>query len=350
MKYSSAKKIFFVVFLLLFVLLYGCSKKETSEDIGNKSKKEAKKVENEIKDIKRQTQFFCELTGEEVYKNDKHQLIAVMINNEPGAIPQSSLDEADYLYEALIEGGATRIMAIYHHTYPNKIGPIRSARPYFMQIAKSIGAYYVHCGGSPQAYRLFKQNYINHIDAIYTGSDIFYRTRDRKAPHNLYSSMEKLIKYFEKKGNKIQQDIKSYPLSDKVVNKIASKNNKAILRFSGWYYVKYIYDKQKKSYLRYEKERPHLDKEKNIQLEAKNLVIIIVRYNTIKNDDSGRQEVYMTSGKGYLLQEGQTIPISYTFSEKDSFVLKDLDNKNISLLKGKTWFELVPQYGKIDIE
>jgi len=259
MKYSTAKKIFLVVLLLLFVLLYGCSKKEASEDIGNKSKKEAKKVENEKKDIKRQTQFFCELTGEEIYKNDNHQLIAVMINNEPGAIPQSSLDEADYLYEALIEGGATRIMAIYHHTYPKKIGPIRSARPYFMQIAKSIGAYYVHCGGSPQAYRLFKQNYINHIDAIYTGSDIFYRTRDRKATHNLYSSMEKLIKYFEKKGNKIQQDIKSYPLSDKVVNKIASKNSKAILRFSGWYYVKYIYDNQKKSYLRYEKERPHLD-------------------------------------------------------------------------------------------
>jgi len=312
----------------------------------NKLKKEE---QNKVGSINSNT-YICKLTGETIYQKDEHQLIAIMINNEPGAIPQSSLSQAEYLYEALIEGGATRIMAIYHHNYPKKVGPIRSARPYFMQIAKSLNAYYVHCGGSPQAYRLFKQNYIPHIDAIYTGGGIFYRTSDRKAPHNLYSTMENLLKYFDKKGYKKQQSYKFYPLTDNVVNKYTSSNSKVKIRFSGWYYVKYEYDPAKRVYKRFVKEKPHVDKETGMQLFAKNLIILVAKYDTIKNDDKGRQEVDFSKGKGYLLQEGKTIPITYTFDIKNSFSMKDNDGQEIQLLKGNTWFEIVPQYGKVEIK
>lgn len=63
------------------------------------------------------------------------------------------------------------------------------------------------------------------------------------------------------------------------------------ITFSGWYYVRYEYDEQKKVYKRFIKEKPHLNKETGAVLTAKNLVIIFAHYDTIKNDDRGRQEV-----------------------------------------------------------
>jgi len=335
-----------------FFSLSACGKKNTQKVNISKADKtlQADKKEKEKNAQTEQFDYLCKFTGEAIYQKDEHQVIAVMINNEPGAIPQSSLNQAEYLYEALIEGGATRIMAIYHHTYPKKVGPIRSARPYFMQIAKSLKAYFVHCGGSPQAYRLFKQNFIPHIDAIYTGGGIFYRTSDRKAPHNLYSSMEKLTTFFDKKGYKAQKTYKTYPLTDDVMNKWNSENSKIKITFSGWYYVSYEYDTQKKVYKRFIKEKPHLDKETGVQLTAKNLVIIFAHYDTIKNDDKGRQEVDFSKGKGYVLQMGKTIPITYEFDMENSFTLKDENGQEIKLLKGNTWFEIVPQYGKVKIE
>jgi len=340
-----------IVGILLFSLS-ACGKKNSQKVNISKAGKtlQADKKEKEKNAQTEQFDYLCKFTGEAIYQKEEHQVIAVMINNEPGAIPQSSLNQAEYLYEALIEGGATRIMAIYHHTYPKKVGPIRSARPYFMQIAKSLKAYFVHCGGSPQAYRLFKQNFIPHIDAIYTGGGIFYRTSDRKAPHNLYSSMEKLITFFDKKGYMMQKTYKTYPLTDNVINKWDSENSKVKITFSGWYYITYEYDAQKKVYKRFIKEKPHLDKETGVQLTAKNVVILFAHYGTIKNDDKGRQEVDFSKGKGYVLQMGKTIPITYEFDMENSFTLKDENGQEIKLLKGNTWFEIVPQYGKVKIE
>ncbi|WPX09975.1 DUF3048 domain-containing protein [Anaerocellum danielii] len=346
------KKILSLIIIATIIFsLSACGKKESKNEISKTSKTlETDKKEEKGNSQTQQFDYLCRFTGDAIYQKDEHQIIAVMINNEPGAIPQSSLNQAEYLYEALIEGGATRIMAIYHHTYPKKVGPIRSARPYFMQIAKSLNAYFVHCGGSPQAYRLFKQNFIPHIDAIYTGGGIFFRTSDRKAPHNLYSSMEKLTAFFDKKGYKMQRSYKTYPLTDKVSNKWNSENTKIKITFSGWYYVRYEYDAQKKVYKRFIKEKPHLDKETGTVLTAKNLVIIFAHYDTIKNDDKGRQEVDFSKGKGYVLQMGKTIPITYEFNMKNSFILKDENGQEIKLLKGNTWFEIVPQYGKVKIE
>jgi len=340
-----------IVGILLFSLS-ACGKKNSQKVNISKADKtlQADKKEKEKNAQTEQFDYLCKFTGEVIYQKEEHQVIAVMINNEPGAIPQSSLNQAEYLYEALIEGGATRIMAIYHHTYPKKVGPIRSARPYFMQIAKSLKAYFVHCGVSPQAYRLFKQNFISHIDAIYTGGGIFYRTSDRKAPHNLYSSMEKLITFFDKKGYMMQKTYKTYPLTDNVINKWDSENSKVKITFSGWYYITYEYDAQKKVYKRFIKEKPHLDKETGVQLTAKNVVILFAHYGTIKNDDKGRQEVDFSKGKGYVLQMGKTIPITYEFDMENSFTLKDENGQEIKLLKGNTWFEIVPQYGKVKIE
>lgn len=113
--------------------------------------------------------------------------------------------------------------------------------------------------------------------------------------------MEKFIVFFDKKGYKMQKIYKIYFLIDEVVNKWNLENIKIKIIFLGWYYVRYEYDVQKKVYKRFIKEKFYFDKEIGVVLIVKNLVIIFVYYDIIKNDDKGRQEVDFLKGKGYVL-------------------------------------------------
>src|SRR3989339_236076 len=96
--------------------------------------------------------------------------VAVMIDNHPGARPQSSLARANLVYEAEAEGGITRYLAIYADLNDLKeIGPIRSARPYFIDLARETSALYVHVGGSAGALAMLAQNKIPDMNEFYNG-------------------------------------------------------------------------------------------------------------------------------------------------------------------------------------
>jgi len=114
---------------------------------------------------------------------------AVMIDDHRNARPQSGLNQACLVVEAPVEGGITRFMALYGHgqTVP-KIGPVRSMRPYFVSIARSLGAVLVHCGGSPAAYDLAPSLGLPRLDDIRGGYRAFWRDKNRSSPHNLFTS------------------------------------------------------------------------------------------------------------------------------------------------------------------
>ena len=118
--------------------------------------------------------------------------IAVMIDDLSPARPQSGLQSASIVWHAPAEGGIPRYMAIFADTLPEEVGPVRSARLYFVQWASEWKAVYVHAGGSPQALRTLATK--GHGQLVYNAdefrySSYFRRSRDRFAPHNLYSSL-----------------------------------------------------------------------------------------------------------------------------------------------------------------
>ena len=137
-------------------------------------------------------QTVCPYCGRPVTGEIPGPPLAVMIDNHPAARPQSGLNQACMVFEAPVEGGITRFLAVFGHgQLAAEIGPVRSMRPYYVLLAKSLGAVLAHCGGSPEAYTLAPQIDLAHLDEIRDGRG-FWRSQTRKQPHNLYTSSAKL--------------------------------------------------------------------------------------------------------------------------------------------------------------
>lgn len=108
--------------------------------------------------------------------------IAVMLDNHIGARPQAGLAQADVVVEALAEGEITRYMALFQSRDPETIGSVRSARPYFVDLALGYDAYYVHAGGSPQALSDIVKKRVADVDSLHEGKATFWRRNHKKAP------------------------------------------------------------------------------------------------------------------------------------------------------------------------
>ena len=143
------------------------------------------------------------LTGEPMEPAyEKNRPVAVMLNNLKAAQPQLGVSQADIIYEVPAEGGITRILGIYQSLEGvGTLGSIRSARPYYLELALGHDALYVHAGGSPQAYQDIPAWGVDNMDGVNGGSDakIFWRDADRRKTmdyeHTLVISGEKILEY-----------------------------------------------------------------------------------------------------------------------------------------------------------
>ena len=141
--------------------------------------------------------------------NGTDRPIAVMIDNHSGAWPQANLNKAYLVYEIVVEGGETRLMALFKGQNLDKIGPVRSSRHYFLDYALENDAIYVHHGWSPQAQSDISTLGVNNINGIQESSASFWRVKDKSAPHNLFTSTDSILKIAERKGYSKTSDKKS---------------------------------------------------------------------------------------------------------------------------------------------
>lgn len=125
--------------------------------------------------------------------------IAVMIDNVGDARPQTGLNDAYMVYEIIVEGKQTRLMALYKGTNLDKIGPIRSSRHYFLDYALENDAIYVHYGWSPKAKSDISSLGVKNINGIYESSSSFWRVKDKSAPHNVVTSTKKILEIAKEK-------------------------------------------------------------------------------------------------------------------------------------------------------
>ncbi len=127
--------------------------------------------------------------------------VAVMVDNHPNARPQSGISKADVVWEAPVEGGLTRNMLIFRSASATEIGPVRSARPYFLRWAREFDAVYAHVGGSDEALAQLASGALGLDDANeFSNGQAFWRDSKRDAPHNAYTSTARLRELIGKKG------------------------------------------------------------------------------------------------------------------------------------------------------
>ncbi|WIF94793.1 DUF3048 domain-containing protein [Caminicella sporogenes] len=355
------KYIFLIMILLLFT---GCSKSEPALKDDNSVEQsiieeDNNKVvsENNIKDSidnldkkvnDREGKIKSPLTGLYIEKEQLNpRPIAVMIDNYYKARPQAGLSEADIIYEILAEGNITRYMAIIYSSKPSTIGPVRSARPYFISKALEYDPLYVHVGGSPQALKDVKALKMADIDALSCGKNTFWRKRHKPIPNNMYTSYEALIKEAHRRKYKANGNFKtlSFNEEDTDIEGQILKDIKFPYRKN--YVSEFRYNDEEKLYYRYINNKPHRDEVTKIHLSAKN---IIVQYtNTKVIDSKGRLDVNLIGkGKGFYITNGKIMKIIWKKgSRRDITRFYDLNENEIKLNPGITWYQIVPSNLKI---
>src|SRR5690554_7423011 len=174
-----------ICIVMAMLLLAACSK-EVEKPESTPDEKEEPITEEEVT-------YSAPLSGEVMEEESTLRPVLATINNHPLARPQSGISDADIVYEFIAEGNVTRLLALYQSELPDEIGPIRSARDYFIHVAKGLDAFYVAHGYSPDAQALLQSDYVDNVNGIQHDGTLFKRSSDRQAPHNSYITNESIL-------------------------------------------------------------------------------------------------------------------------------------------------------------
>ena len=297
------------------------------------------------------------LTGEMV-KSDigNRRPVAVMMSNDKVALPQYGINRAGVVYEAPAEGGMNRYMAIIED-YDNleRIGSVRSCRTYYTYFAREFDAIYAHYGQSTFAKPyLANVDNINGLEAI--GNVAYYRSKDKKPPHNAYTSGSRLNESIKKLGysheyNKTYEGHYRFAKTGKEVTlEHAPQVRDAYKVYPGYPLNKpwFEYHEEDGLYYRFQYGGPHKGNEG--QIKVKNILFQYCPAAHYATTDYLDINVRSDSFGMYVTQ-GRAIPVKW--SKNDEFGpthYYDMENNEIILNQGKTWVCIIPAQDSPNVE
>ncbi|MFA4872942.1 MAG: DUF3048 domain-containing protein [Patescibacteria group bacterium] len=269
---------------------------------------------------------------------------AVVIDNTPEARPQYGLSAADIVYETLTEGGVTRLLALFSSQQPLRIGPIRSARPYFIRQAQDWDAVFAHSGGSTHALEMLKTGVprINNLDEFSNGN-AFVRT-SQTPPHNLFASYVALETLAENKA--LPLDLTALPSWAYTTNtpegptttSFTIPYNLASMK------VSYQYDESLQTYTRVLGGQPHRDAETNKPLSPANIILEFREMADIPDPQKlGLIDfAYAGAGDAMVFTKGKRINGRWTRSSDGPTVYATITGRTIALKPGQTFIDVLP--------
>ncbi len=354
-----------ILFFVLVLLLSGCGKEnqptfnsgvnenssemrdaiqdEEKDNISSQEDREILDVQQNVEEEKQQL-IVAPFLGKLVEKIELPSPIMVMIENSPAARPQIGLEDASIVYEFLVEGGITRFLALFYENFPERVGPVRSTRPYFIQTALEYDATLLHVGASAEGFHLLATSGISHIDQLSNGA-YFWRDLNRRAPHNVYTGKSKLGNYLDKLDIKLVDSIFSFKSVSFIDQQRTKEADKLKIRYWGGYTVEYKYDASKGNYLRFIDSVPHL-MEGGKKLYADNILVQYVDTNI--KDDAGRLEMDLIgTGKALFFKNGYVFEGQWA-KEADRVVYNGENGIEWQFNSGQTWIQIVPLSTKID--
>ena len=347
-----------IVTLVMGLIFTGCGKKEGEAPV--------KKVDMTLFETEGSTfepidynfikgKTYSQLTGELISdKVAKNRIVTCVINNIDRAMPQSGLSQADIMYECVVEGGITRLMGVFQdYKKIKKLGPVRSARHYYVDYSTEYKAVYAHFGQTKYAVREMKKMKTEELSGLSAlGYKVFYRDNSRVAPHNAYTDGEKIclgIKEAKfKNTNKLKEDRFDFNYEVEELNADnAKKCNYIDLKYNSYSHPHFEYIDGR--YYRWQYNTKHIDDITGEQLSYENVIIQFAKYSNI--DRNGYQDVDLIGeGKGYYCTEGKYIPITWAKTGKKSFTnFFTEDGKDLKVNPGNTFISVFPTRDKKNI-
>lgn len=273
---------------------------------------------------------------------------AIMIENLSSVRPQSGLSAAAVVYEALVEGGATRLMAVFDPSVDVPIiMPVRSARPYYLEWALEYNALYGHAGGSPKAITVIWEQNVRDLDALTgRGAKYYWRDTRRGAPHNLVTSSEKMTEALRT----LELDQEPATFSSWMYKNPAQLTDRGEdmktlsfnFSYGTTYTVDWTYHRDDNRYYRFNANQPHLDANTGDQITADNVVVQLTE-EPVLDGGKGRLDIFLGgTGDAWVARDGQMIRATW---RKDSNIDRtryyDLTGDEIEFNRGQTWVHIL---------
>lgn len=342
------KKIFFLI--LISMLLVGCKHGEKSVKT---VKNESGKNQNEhVIDKEEIDTIYAPLNGLPISQVSEQRPVAVMVNNFYLARPQSGLSNADVIYEILAEGDITRFLAIFQSNIPEKIGPVRSARDYYINLANGYHALFICHGNSPKAKQMMDSGMIDALNGLIYDGTLFKRDKTRKAPHNSYILKEGIEKGVAQRHYSYSEKVSPLGFTqEEVVFDNSWKNTEEVfIRYShsANNNVTYKYLSANKQFERIQNGIVAKDALNGKELQIKNILIVEAQHKVI--DSSGRRSIDLVhGGKGYYFVDGKYRSIQWK-NINGRIIPFSLDGTEIKFSPGQTWINFVPSLNDVTIK
>lgn len=285
------------------------------------------------------------LTGRPLEGGDSSlPALGAKIDNAPQARPQVGLDEADIVFEELVEGGLTRYLAVWHSALPAEVGPVRSVRPMDPDIVSPFGGIIAYSGGQQRFLEAMLDAPV--ASAINGQSDVeefFYRSSDKIAPHNVIVRAPELVSYFQDRGAPPPQFNYSTGLAESSAATDGVAANVVRVFFSGSSIPTWKYDQERGLFLRHLTNGAPDNSLSGNQIAAENVVVLEVDIQIIRDIPTSKM---VDSGDGVVATGGGVLEVRWSKSAQDAPIeLRDTSGARVLLAPGQTWVELIPADG-----
>lgn len=292
--------------------------------------------------IKPKEKYYSALTGLEVKDESAltKPVTGIIIENSLDARPQSGLKQGEVIYEAIAEGGITRLLVMYQQNKPSLIGPVRSVRSYHPDWIRPYNASVIHVGGSARALKEIRSGKYRDLDQFFNDGT-YWRATDRYAPHNVYTSFKRIDALNKKKGY-TSSSPKPFTREDGKPADKPTATKVSINVSSASYNSSYRYDAKSNTYTRSQGGALHKDREKGT-IKPTVVIALIVKERTVM-EETWRERITTTgSGKATIFQNGIAIKAIWRKAKStDQLSFYDSDGKEIALARGQTWITAVP--------
>ena len=281
--------------------------------------------------------------------------LAVALANTSDALPLNGVSHADIIYEVLVEGGLTRLLAIFQdYTEVEKIGCIRSARHYTAEIAEGYNALLTTAGGSPQGLAQIKKSgqvHLNELGGKYR--DIFYRDRNRipnqrsQSMHSMVTTNERLLEWLPTYDFPLDyEDDYEFVLSfvEDGTPQGGSGARDVEVNFSSGKKTSFTYDNNDNGYYMRQYNTDFVDANDNSRPLFTNILILQTAVSRISGDEAGRINLNtLGPGEGYFVCGGKYIKINwYRLDTASQFIYTREDGSRLDLGVGKTFICYIP--------
>lgn len=288
-------------------------------------------------------EFRMPLTGTPLASADEipnRPALAVKMPNNPQALPQTGLNEADIVFEEIINDGITRFAAVFHSQGSDPVGPIRSGRAQDVDILSNLNSpLFAWSGGNPGVTKVINNSSLTSLSYVGGYANAYYRRDGRGgAPHNLFSSTETL---WDLTPDEFQAPAQIFPYM--LPGETAEGDSASIVEIElDSILARWDYDETTNRYLRSEYGEPHMS-ELTGQVWADNVVVMLVEYRQSPIDSKSPEAVTVGSGQVLVFTDGVVrVGAWQRSSNTDSWNLytDETLSEPLGLSDGRTWVEL----------